>query len=127
MTGLSIQQWETQVKARRERALKTGKLHGMPVPPYKRDEWIGFYDLDPSDFELVLVTRDGEYNKNTFIEKENEGRRNLGDAARPGESLPVPDCEDIADHWWSRYDRILDREKVKARATSRIAYRLRKR
>ena len=125
ITGMSIAQWEQSIKARRERDLRCGKLHGLPISQHQRDEWIAFYDLAPEDFELICINREGGYEQNKVVQSENRARQALGDAARPGEALPVPNVEDVSDHWWSYYDR--NQKAQTPRCTSRLGYRLRNR
>ena len=123
ITGMSIDQWEKHIRTRRERALRSGKLHGLPISAYQRNEWIDLYDLSPEHFELVCINRDGGYDTNTFVKAENRARQSLGDTARPGEALPVPNVEDVSDHWWAHYDR--NQKSQTPRCTSILGYRFR--
>lgn len=121
VTNRSLEDWESIYKNRRVQARREGKVSlDHIIFLSEAHKTISTYGIEFEDLELVLVTREGGYEKNPHVAAENAAN---GDDPDPRD---IPEVDNPSDYLWRRYDdgRRQNPQRYQERCTSFFAYRI---
>lgn len=92
-----------------------------PILQSKAAGFEAYYGLDHDDLEMVVMSRDGGYERNPYVANENQ--------ANGGDENPhdIPCIEDVSDYLWKSYDdgQRQSPGRYRGRCCSFMAYRVR--